>query len=235
MEERLQKILSGRGVCARREAERLIVTGRVEVNGVPAVLGQRADPDRDRITVDGRPLAGPQKRCYLMLNKPRGYVTTLSDERGRHTVADLVTDCGARVYPVGRLDVNSEGLLLMTNDGGLTRRLTHPGSGVEKEYLVRVTGNVTPALPILRRNMKVEDTFFHAARVRVLRAEGESTLLSMTITEGKNRQIRRMCAFAGLYVVRLKRIREGSLRLGDLKSGCWRHLSEEEVAALRGH
>ena len=233
MEERLQKILSGWGVCARREAERLIIAGRVEVNGSPAVLGQRVDAERDCITVDGRPLERPPERYYLMLNKPRGYVTTLSDERGRHTVAELVADCGTRVYPVGRLDLNSEGLLLMTNDGALTRRLTHPGSGVEKEYLVRVTGDVIRALPVLRKNMKVDGMYFHGAKVYVRRQELSSALLSMTITEGKNRQIRRMCAYAGLNVVRLKRIREGDLRLGALRTGCWRPLTNEEVQTLR--
>ena len=233
MEERLQKILSAYGICARREAERRILAGRVLVNGVPAVLGQRADPERDEIRVDGRLLERLPKRCYLMLHKPRGYVTTLSDERGRHSVAELVKDCGTRVYPVGRLDLNSEGLLLMTNDGALTRELTHPGSGVEKEYLVRVTGDVDRTLPVLRQNMKVDGEFFHGAKARVCRREEESSILSMTITEGKNRQIRRMCAFAGLYVVRLKRIREGCLLLGNLRPGHWRYLSETEVKALK--
>ena len=233
MEERLQKILSEYGLCSRREAERMMAAGRVQVNGVPAVLGQRADPDRDEIRVDGRLLKAPPKPCYLMLHKPRGYVTTLSDEKGRPSVADLVAGCGTRVYPVGRLDLNSEGLLLMTNDGALTRRLTHPSSQVEKEYLVRVTGDVERGVPVLRRDMKVDGEVLHGARVRVLRRQGESTLLSVTISEGKNRQIRRMCRCAGLYVVRLKRIREGGLELGALQPGCWRPLTAAEVARLK--
>ena len=233
MEERLQKILSAHGLFSRREAERAIEAGRVQVNGIPAVLGQRANLDCDEICVDGRPLEKPPERCYLMLHKPRGYVTTLSDEKGRRNVADLVAECGVRVYPVGRLDLNSEGLLLMTNDGVLTQKLTHPSSQIEKEYLVRVTGNVEDALPVLRRGMKVDGELLHGAKVHALKRQGESTLLSMTISEGKKRQIRRMCSYAGLYVVRLKRIREGSLQLGSLRPGCWRHLTAVEVEELK--
>ena len=235
MEERLQKILSRYGLFSRREAEQVITAGRVQVNGVPAVLGQRADPVCDRICVDGRLLKGAPERCYLLLHKPRGYVTTLSDEKGRANVAELVAGCGTRVYPVGRLDLNSEGLLLMTNDGALTQKLTHPSSQIEKEYLVRVTGDVERALPILRQNMKVDGELLHGAKVSVCRRRGETTLLSMTISEGKNRQIRRMCAHAGLYVVRLKRIREGTLYLGSLRPGRWRYLTEAEVSELKNY
>ena len=145
MEERLQKLLSAAGICSRRAAETYITAGRVTVNGVPAELGQRADPDRDDIRVDGRPLAEREELVYLLLNKPRGYVTTLSDEKGRKTVADLVSDCGARVYPVGRLDLDSEGLLIMTNDGALTQHLLHPSGEVNKTYLVSVYGPVAGA------------------------------------------------------------------------------------------
>lgn len=234
MEERLQKILSAYGLCSRREGERLISSGCVMVNGAPAILGQRADPDRDTITVNGRPLeqAAPE-HCYLMLHKPRGYVTTLSDEKGRANVAELVSDCGVRVYPVGRLDLNSEGLLLMTNDGAFTQHLTHPSHQMEKEYQVRVTGPVAVATPILQKEMIVDGERFRGARVKVLQKTPQGGLLSMVICEGKNRQIRRMCAYAGLHVVRLKRIREGSLLLGSLPSGQWRYLSEEEIAALK--
>ena len=235
MEERLQKILSRCGLFSRREAEQVITSVRVQVKGVPAVLGQRADPVCDEICVDGRLLKGAPEWCYLLLHKPRGYVTTLSDEKGRANVAELVAGCGTRVYPVGRLDLNSEGLLLMTNDGALTQKLTHPSSQIEKEYLVRVTGDVERALPILRQNMKVDGELLHGAKVSVYRRRGETTLLSMTISEGKNRQIRRMCAHAGLYVVRLKRIREGTLYLGSLRPGCWRYLTEAEVSELKSH
>lgn len=211
----------------------MIQAGRVTVNDGPAVLGQRADPSRDVIVVDGVRLEQPPHQCCLLLNKPRGYVTTLSDERGRPNVSDLVADCGARVYPVGRLDLNSEGLLLMTNDGALTQRLTHPSSQIEKEYLARVTGNVEQALPVLRCDMKVDGDLFHGAKVAVLKQNQESSLLSITISEGKNRQIRRMCDCAGLYVVRLKRIREGNLCLGTLRPGAWRYLTAEELQGLQ--
>lgn len=233
MRERLQKLLSQAGLCSRRQAEELIRGGRVTVNGVSAGLGDRADLDSDDIRVDGRPLKGPPKRVCLMLNKPRGYVTTLSDEQGRRTVAELVADCGVRVYPVGRLDLNSEGLLLMTNDGALTQHLTHPSHQVEKEYLVRVTGDAAAALPLLRRDMRVEGELYRGAEVTLLaRGEDGSTLLSVTIRQGRKRQVRRMCAHCGLTVHRLRRIREGSLALGDLKSGQWRWLSEKEIRDL---
>ncbi len=232
--ERLQKILSARGVLSRRAAERYIQAGRVTVNGVPATLGQQADPERDVIAVDGAELPRQTEPVYLLLNKPRGYVTTLSDEQGRRTVAQLVADCGQRVYPVGRLDLNSEGLLLLTNDGELTQRLTHPSHQVEKEYLVRVTGDVETALPRLRRDMTVEGVTYQGADVRTLPSEEKgSALLSFTIRQGKNRQVRKMCAACGLTVHRLRRVREGPLRLGDLNSGCWRYLTTEEIQQLK--
>lgn len=235
MEERLQKILSAYGVCSRREAERLMLAGCVQVNGIPAALGAKANPERDTITVNGTPLRPKApEHCYLMLHKPRGYVTTLSDEKGRANVAELVTDCGVRVYPVGRLDLNSEGLLLLTNDGALTQRLTHPSHEMEKEYQVRVTGDVLAAVPILRQNMTVDGERFRGAQVKVLRKDEQGGVLSMVIREGKNRQIRRMCAYAGLRVLRLKRVREGAVTLGKLPVGQWRYLSEQEVSALKG-
>jgi 23S rRNA pseudouridine2605 synthase len=232
MRERLQKLLSQAGLCSRRQAEVWIQQGRVTVNGAPAQLGDRADPDTDEILVDGAALSRRERRVCLLLNKPRGYVTTLSDEQGRKTVAELVADCGVRVYPVGRLDLNSEGLLLMTNDGDLAQHLTHPSHQVEKEYLVRVTGDADSALPRLRRDMTVDGERFRGAKVRVLSQEGDSSLLSVTIAQGRNRQVRRMCAACGLTVHRLRRIREGSLALGSLKSGQWRRLSEKEIGDL---
>ena len=230
MEERLQKLLSAAGVCSRRAAEAYITAGRVQVNGVPARLGQRADPERDRITVDGRPLRAPGGTVWLMLHKPRGYVTTLSDEKGRRTCASLVADCGLRVWPVGRLDMDSEGLLLFTNDGEGTHYLLHPSHRVEKEYLVDVRGDVAAALPILRAPMALDGEPLAPALVREL-GEGR---LSVTIHQGKNRQVRRMCAQAGLEVTRLRRVREGSLKLGDLPRGKWRALTGEEVRRLLG-
>lgn len=232
--ERIQKILSGRGLLSRRAAEGYIRAGRITVNGAVAQLGQKVDPDADEIQVDGVPIPREQKRVYLMLNKPRGYVTTLADERGRRSVAELVAGCGQRVYPVGRLDQNSEGLLLLTNDGALTQKLTHPSNRVEKEYLVRVTGPVSSALPLLRKGMAVDGVVYEGAQVRKIPSSAQgSTLLSVTICQGKNRQIRRMCAAAGLTVHRLRRIREGSLHLGELPVGKWRYLSEAEVEGLR--
>lgn len=230
MEERIQKILSARGFCSRRTAEEYLRQGRVAVNGVKAQLGDRADPDTDQITVDGLPVAAAAHRTYLMLHKPRGYVTTLSDERGRKTVAQLVKECGARVWPVGRLDMDSEGLLLLTDDGELTNLLTHPSHEVEKEYLVWVTGELTPAaLEALSRPMELDGQRLRPAKVKRL---GE-TMLSIVIHEGKNRQVRRMCASVGLEVRRLKRVREGAVSLGDLPAGRWRMLTEEELRSLK--
>lgn len=235
VEERVQKILSAYGVCSRREAERLMTAGEVLVNGTPAALGDRADPERDRITVRGVLLrAKAPEHCYVMLHKPRGYVTTLSDEKGRANVAELVADCGVRVHPVGRLDLNSEGLLLLTNDGALTQSLTHPSHQMEKEYHVRVNGDVKAAVPCLRQDMTVDGVLFHGARVQVLQETDRGGVLSMVICEGKNRQIRRMCAYAGLTVLRLKRVREGAVRLGKLPVGQWRYLTGKEISALRG-
>jgi len=230
MKERLQKILSRAGVCSRRKAEDYIQSGRVKVNGITAQLGQSADLDLDRVEVDGVALVLPAAHTYLMLHKPRGYVTTLSDEHGRRTAAQLVADCPARVWPVGRLDYDSEGLLLMTDDGELTQRLTHPAHGVEKEYRLRVSGDVAGALPLLRRPMVLDGEAMEADRVVRL---GEDAL-SIVIHQGKNRQVRRMCAAAGLEVLRLIRVREGPLELGNLRPGRWRTLTEDEVSRLKG-
>lgn len=229
MEERLQKLLSAAGVCSRRQAEEYIQAGRVSVNGRTARLGGKADLDRDRVEVDGVPLAGPGGRTYLMLNKPRGYVTTLADEKGRRAVAELVAGCPARVWPVGRLDMDSEGLLLLTDDGALTQRLTHPSHRVEKEYQVWVRGDIGRALPVLREPVADGGEVLTADRVE---RTGERTL-TVVIHQGKNRQVRRMCAAAGLAVERLRRVREGPLRLGGLKAGQWRPLTAAELAALQ--
>lgn len=228
MEERLQKILSSAGVCSRRKAEELLLAGRVTVNGSPAGVGDKADPERDRVQVDGVELSAAGTRTYIMLHKPRGYVTTLSDEKGRPTVAELVSGCPARVWPVGRLDMDSEGLLLMTDDGGFTQRLTHPSHRVEKEYHVRVSGDVSRALPLLRQPMEIDGERMEADYVE---QTGGHTLC-IVIHQGKNRQVRRMCDAAGLKVLRLKRVREGTLELGDLQAGEWRMLTNEEVSRL---
>lgn len=236
MEERLQKILSAAGACSRRAAEGYIRAGRVAVNGETAHLGQKADPERDRITLDGAPVgAAPEQFLYLMLHKPVGYVTTLSDEQGRPSVADLIRDIPERVWPVGRLDQNSEGLLLLTNDGDVTHRLLHPSFRVEKEYHVWVTGSIARALPILRGPLKLDGALLAPAQIDVLQDEGEKGCLRFIIHQGKKRQVRRMCAAGGLKVTRLQRVREGELRLGDLRSGQWRPLTEREIQYIKKH
>ena len=229
MEERLQKLISAAGLCSRRTAEEWIAAGRVTVNGIPAAVGGKADLSRDRVEVDGTPLSAPAGHTYIMLYKPRGYVTTLSDEQGRPTVAELTADCPARVWPVGRLDMDSEGLLLLTDDGELTHRLTHPSHGVEKEYHVRVRGDVAAALPQLRVPMTVDGEVLTADRVERT-APG---WLTVVLHQGKNRQVRRMCAAAGLTVARLIRVREGSLTLDGLEKGRWRLLMPSEVEELK--
>jgi len=233
MEERLQKLLSAAGVCSRRAAEDYILSGRITVNGQVAELGCRADPDRDTILVDGKPLREREALVYLLLNKPRGYVTTLSDEKGRKNVADLTADCGARVYPVGRLDLDSEGLLLMTNDGDLMQHLLHPRGEINKTYHVSVFGPVADAAQKLSAITDLEGEKIRPAQVEVLRETGQTAELAITIHEGKNRQIRRMCAQCGLTVKRLRRVKEHTLELGDLPVGTWRYLTETEVLALK--
>ncbi len=235
MEERIQKLISACGLASRRAAEEWIAAGRVTVNGEKARLGDRADLDRDTVLVDGKPLAPGGGRTYLMLNKPRGYVTTLSDEKERKTVIDLVAGCGTRVWPVGRLDMDSEGLLILTDDGALTHQLLHPSHEVDKEYLVWVTGNVNKALPILSAPMTLDGERLAPAQVRRGRDSGGVHQLSVTVHQGKNRQVRRMCAQAGLKVLRLKRVREGPLSLDrSLKAGQWRTLTDRELLELTG-
>ena len=234
MKERLQKLIASAGLCARRTAEEWIAAGRVCVNGAVASLGDRADPETDTVTVDGAPLPGKPGAVYLMLNKPRGYVTTLADEYGRRTAAELVADCGVRVYPVGRLDRDSEGLLLFTNDGELAQRLLHPRHQVDKVYLVTVRGDIRGAAERLMAITQLDgEPIAPAQAAEVTRHEGQA-MLRVTIHQGKNRQVRRMCAQIGLHVVRLQRIQEDSLLLGDLPAGKWRYLTDQELQGLRG-
>ena len=231
--DRLQKILSAAGVCSRRQAEEFLRAGRVAVNGKPASLGDQADPDRDQISLDGKPVLVRTEKLYLMLHKPQGVVTTLSDEKGRPTVAGLVSGCGGRVYPVGRLDMDSEGLLLLTNDGDFAQRLAHPSHAIEKEYHVTVTGRLAGCQERLQAVETLEDgTPIARAKVQVLSKGQSGWVLSVVIHQGLNRQVRRMCAVAGLRVERLVRVREGALRLGELPCGQWRQLTPVEVAAL---
>lgn len=233
MEERLQKIIAASGMMSRRAAEELISAGKVSVNGVVAALGDKADAARDRITVNGKALAPPEEKVYIMLNKPKGYVTTLSDEKGRRTIAELVKDAGLRLYPVGRLDMYSEGLLIMTNDGEFADRLMHPRGGVEKCYRTSVTGALSPAvLEELSKPMVIDGYRTHGARVEAEKLSRDGGVLLITISEGRNRQVRKMCEQAGLKVTRLQRVSEGGVRLGDLKPGTWRPLTRAEIKQL---
>ena len=233
MKERLQKILSARGVASRRKAEEMIEKGLITLNGSVAVLGDTADPETDEILVNGKPLPTRQEFVYILLHKPRGYVTTLSDEKGRPNAAQLVADCGIRVYPVGRLDMDSEGLLLFTNDGDFANALMHPKHEVKKTYDTWVTGYVPGAEVKLSCPIELDGYMIRPPKVKLIRADGKKAKFQITIHEGRNRQVRRMCEAAGMTVTRLKRIREGNLSLGDLPLGKWRYLTAEEVANLR--
>ncbi len=233
MPERLQKILSGRGVASRRAAEAMITDGRVTVNGVVAQLGQTADIETDEILIDGKPLPGREEFVYILLNKPRGFVTTLSDEKGRRTAAELVADCGSRVYPVGRLDMDSEGLLLFTNDGDFANQLMHPKHEVDKTYLAWVTHYSPESFDALKQPVILDGYTIRPPKLRLVKAAGEQAQLEITIHEGRYRQVRRMCEKAGMHVTRLRRIREGSLLLGDVPTGKWRYLTAAEVQMLK--
>jgi len=233
MKERLQKILSARGVASRRKAEEMIQSGLVTVNGAVASLGDSADPESDEILVLGNPLPAVQESVYILLHKPRGYVTTLSDEKGRPNASQLVADCGTRVYPVGRLDMDSEGLLLFTNDGDFANALMHPKHEVKKTYDTWVTGYVPGAEVRLSRPVELDGYTIRPPKVKLIRAEGTKAKFQITIHEGRNRQVRRMCEAAGMTVTRLKRIKEGNLSLGDLPLGKWRYLTPDEVAAMK--
>lgn len=230
--ERLQKILSAAGLLSRRAAEEAIRAGRVTVNGRTAQLGESAEPDRDDVRLDGKPVRVNAQKTVIMLNKPRGVVTTMSDEKGRRSVADLTADLGVRVYPVGRLDLDSEGLLLMTDDGELANRLTHPSLEVEKTYTVWVRGELENAAEKLGRAVVIDGKPIAKPQAELLWLRDEEACLSVTIHEGRNRQIRKMCALAGLRVTRLRRVSEGPIRLGDLPTGKWRRLTEPELRSL---
>ncbi len=234
MKERLQKLIAAAGLASRREAERWISAERVTVNGRVAGLGDQADVDEDRIEVDGRPLRVEQAKVYLLLNKPAGYVTTASDPQGRKVVTDLLRDVKVRVFSVGRLDLNTEGLLLLTNDGDLAARLTHPRHQVAKTYLVRMRGALNPAArKQLEEGVKLEDGLTAPAKVANVRSSGSHTWLELTINEGRNRQVRRMCEAVGCSVSRLKRIGLAFLLQEGLRLGKYRHLTTGEVRRLK--
>ena len=236
-EQRIQKVLADQGICSRREAERLIAAGKVKVNGHPVGLGDKMDPDYDKVSIDGKNVRIVRKRqyTYIMLHKPRGYLTTRSDDRGRKTVMDLVADVPAMLRPVGRLDKDSEGLLLMTDDGAFINLLTHPSGGVGKLYRVTVNPRATEEQTVQMASGVVLDDGVRTQPcvIHVLSDEPGRTVLEITLHEGRNRQIRRMCSAVGLQVVRLKRSAEGPVKLGMLQPGEYRELKRSEVSALR--
>ncbi len=232
MKERIQKILASRGIASRRAAEKMILDGRVTCNGSVCALGESADPEIDQILLDGKPLPSRAAYIYIMLNKPRGYVTTMSDEKGRKDVSALVADCPGRVYPIGRLDMDSEGLLLFTNDGDFANRLMHPSHEVVKTYRVFVTGYSPDALERVAEPIVLDGYRIRKPSVKLSNCNGDKAELIIRIHEGRNRQIRRMCAAAGMTVVRLVRIQEGELKLGNLPCGKWRYLNHDEMKML---
>ena len=235
MQERIQKLISAAGLMSRRAAETLITDGRVKINGHTATIGEKADPATDTILVDGKLLPESGDKVYIMLNKPKGYVTTMKDEKGRKNVSELVKGCGVRVYPVGRLDMYSEGLLLMTNDGDFANRMMHPSHNVSKTYHTWVQGqDIGPAMERLRLPMELDGYVTHPAEVELVELIPGGAVLAISIHEGRNRQVRRMCEAVGLKVTRLRRVSEAGLTLGELKSGQWRYLTEEELQRLRG-
>ena len=236
-QERIQKVMAEQGMCSRRAAEQIIAEGRVKVNGHPAHLGDKMDINRDTLMIDGERirLEKKQEMHYLMLNKPRGFVTTTSDERGRKTVMDLLSDFPVRVFPIGRLDKDSEGMLLLTNDGDFANLMMHPSHGVSKLYRVTVRPRAEESQVIaLSEGVRLDDgTVTQPAVIQVVVDEPGRTVLEMTIKEGKNRQIRRMCEAVGLEVIRLRRNSMGAVKLGMLQPGQYRELTKSEVAALR--
>jgi 23S rRNA pseudouridine2605 synthase len=233
--QRLQKVLAAAGVASRRKCEELIVAGRVSVNGrVVRILGSKIDPGADHVRVDGHPVRLDAAIVWVMLNKPTGYLSTCSDPHGRPTVASLVKRFGARMFPVGRLDIDTEGLLLLTNDGELAYRLTHPRFGVPKTYVADVKGAPSAeALQTLRRGVDLDDGRTNPADARLLGRRGRDARVEVVITEGKKRQVRRMLEAVGHPVRALRRVRVGPLSLGDLPVGKAQQLSPDEVSALR--
>ncbi len=231
---KLQKYVAETGLMSRRAAEKEIEAGNFAVNGVTASIGMRIDPDNDAVTYKGKSLVKKNDRkVYIMLNKPKGVVTTMSDEKGRKSVADIV-DVGVRVYPVGRLDLNSEGLLLMTNDGDLTNAIAHPSGEIKKVYAVTLKGKVeNEELDRLRAVRELDGEKISPVGVELVSRNDQSSVVKFTLSEGKNREIRRICEAVGVYITKLKRISLGPIRLGDLKTGEYRELNSSELRALK--
>ena len=231
---RISKYLSEQGIMSRRTADEEISAGRVSVNGKTAELGQKIDPGSDVVTYKGKPVGGEVRKVCIMLNKPRGYITTMEDERGRKCVADLVSDVGVRVYPIGRLDRDSEGLLLLTNDGELANMLTHPKYHKPKVYTVKVRGEVDEkTIERLGRPFNIDGYITKPAEVKKLGEADGITSLSIRLFEGRNRQIRKMCDKCSLEVAELRRISIGEIRLGELPSGKWRQLDPAQIKKLK--
>lgn len=234
MKERLQKLISSAGLASRRAAEEMIRAGRVTVNGRTASVGDGADPEEDDVQVDGQALPRPVRRRYIVLHKPKGVVTTMRDEHGRPTVADLTADAGGRLYPVGRLDMDSEGLLILTDDGEAANRLMHPSHQVDKVYTVFVRGqDIRAGLEKLRVMDSLEGEPIARPAVTLVERKGAAAEIQLVIHEGKNRQVRRMCAAAGLQVTRLIRVSEGAVTLGALPAGKWRGMTADEIFYIR--
>lgn len=230
---RLQKFLAQCAIASRRGAEEMIIEGKVKVNGRPAQLGDKVDPTHDKVVVAGRRLVNTEKKMYIMLHKPRGFVTTMSDEQDRKCVADLVADAGVRLHPVGRLDRNSEGLLFMTNDGEFTNILTHPSHHVSKVYRVTVKEKVAEEqLDKLRSGIVIDGQKTLPCDADVIQKEADRTVMRIVLYEGRNREIRKMCESLGLTVIRLKRTECAGIKLGMLPQGRWRELTEKEVRKL---
>lgn len=233
---RIQKIIADAGYCSRRKAEELILQNRVKVNGHLAITGQKLNPVKDLITIDGERLHYQRKKqhVYLMMNKPRGYLTSMSDDRGRKCVTELLPHTDVRIYPIGRLDLNTEGLLLFTSDGNFANDMMHPSRSVSKTYRVTVRPDITDEQAVkLSEGVMIDGRVTAPAEVRVLTKEKNRVVLEIVIREGRNRQVRKMCEAVGLEVARLKRTAFGPLRLGMLKPSTCRHLTSEELKAIR--
>lgn len=233
---RLQKFFTDMGIMSRRASEKVILAGNVKINGITATLGDKVDPQKDTVIYNGK-IIKPQEqnKRYIMLNKPLGYVTTANDEKGRETVLSLVSDLDERVYPVGRLDMYSEGLLILTNDGELTNRLTHPKHNMNKVYSVIIKGEISPdTLHKLNSPMEIDGYKLKPVKVRVVSIKNGNTNTLFTLNEGRNRQIRKMCEVCGLTIMRLTRISIGKLKLGELERGKWRELTKNEIEYLKG-
>lgn len=236
MEERLQKVMSEFGVASRRKCEDMIINGRVKVNGcLITELGSKVDKEQDIIEVDGKTIKGCEGKIYILLNKPVGYITSAKDQFGRPTVLDLLNGISVRVFPIGRLDYDTEGLILLTNDGDITYTITHPKHNIEKTYRALIRGEASENdIESFNRGIAIEDYVTSPARMEIIRYAKGNSVVDITIHEGKNRQVRKMCSAIGHEVIKLKRIRIGRIGLGELKTGEWRYLKDAEIEYLKG-